>query len=486
MSAPKTLTKNYMRKKLFFLSCFILGILILPLKNSAQEFPVTSSTNVSMLGEVGFDGTNYLFGFAEDSTSMVAAQFVSTSGGLVGAKILLGYRGGAPLLEFDGTNYLFLWSGAKQVFNPDKTMGDTIFGQFISPSGSLVGNRFIVATNASISNPKGGCIDFNNGVYMVIFKQNDINYALTISPSGIISSPIQLSSITAGDNAMAFDGTNYLVTWWSRGLYSYDYEQDIYGQFISSTGSLVGSTFIIDDDDTHSDNPLSMAFDGTKYMVTFHVSEANIDDWNLYSRFVSTSGVVDDRIILRDYSYKPSFGYTSFDGTNYLVTWADSSFSLESVIKGRYYNTNGQPLDNNIFTIFTSLNGDIPMYAGHFFTNNKFLVVAFRMNTSNFQYGDIYGAFIPSSTSSLIPIDLGFDELTIYPNPAKDIINIDLFNYDRYQTLNIYNIMGVRVITHPTNQKYTQVDVSKLSNGVYFIELSDGYNKKVQKLVIKR
>lgn len=475
-----------MKTKLFLISSIVLLSILIPNKIKAQEFPVTSLTNVSMLGDVGFDGTNYLFGFAENSISMVAAQFVSSSGALVGAKISLGYSGGAPLVAFDGTNYLFLWSEAKQIFNPDKTMGDTIFGQFISPSGTLVGNRFLVATNASISNPKGGCIDFNNGVYMVVFKQNDLNYALTISPSGIISTPIQLSSITTGDNAMAFDGTNYLVTWWSRGLNSYDYEQDIYGQFISSTGSLVGSTFMIDDDNTHSDNPLSMAFDGTKYMVTFHVSETGIDEWNLYSRFVSTSGVVDNRIMLRNYTNMPSFAYTSFDGTNYLVTWADSSFSNQSVIKGRYYNTLGVPLDNNIFTIFSTLNGDVPMYAGHFFANNKFLVVGFRMDISNFQYGDIYGAFIPASTSSLLPISAENQEFSLYPNPAKDEINIEISDKNNL-SINIYNTMGIKLINHITNhQKNSKLNISTLRNGVYLIEIDYGYKKMVNKLIVNR
>jgi hypothetical protein len=460
--------------------------ILLPNNIKAQEFPVTSTTNVSMIGEVGFDGTNYLFGFAEDSISMVAAQFVSSSGALVGAKISLGYSGGAPLVAFDGTNYLFLWSEAKQIFNPDKTIGDTVFGQFLSPSGTLVGNRFIVAINSSISSPKGGCLNFNNGFYMVIFKQNDLNYALTISPSGIISTPIQLSSITAGDNAMAFDGTNYLVAWWSRGLNSYDYEQDIYGQFISSTGSLVGSTFMIDDDDTHSDNPLSMAFDGTKYMVTFHVREAERDDWNLYSRFVSTSGIVDDRIILRDYSYKPSFGYTSFDGTNYLVTWADSAFSMQSVIKGRYYNTSGVPLDNNIFTIFSTLNGDVPMYAGSFFTNNKYLVVTFRMDTSNFQYGDIYGTFIPSSTSSLIPIEFGYDNYLIYPNPAIDYIDVSILNDKIFNSINIYNVFGKKIIAQSINKDNIRIDVSTLSSGIYFVELTDGVSRNIKKIVVRK
>ncbi|MBP1630547.1 MAG: Flagellar hook-length control protein FliK [Bacteroidetes bacterium] len=462
-----------------------MGIVFLPLKSGAQEFPVTTTTNATTLGGVAFDGYNYLFGFVEDSVNNVTAQFVSSSGALVGSKISVGYIGGAPLVAFDGTKYLLLWSSPKQLFNPDKSIIDSVHGQFVSTSGTLIGSRFLVAANATISSPKGGCLEYNNGLYMVIYKQNDINYAVTINPSGTISTPVQLSTQLIGDNAIAFDGTNYLVAWWTHGINHYGYEQDIYGQFISSTGSLVGQNFLIDDDNLASDNPLSIAFDGTNYMVTYHAQVSGGGEWNLYSRFVSTSAVVDNKICLRDSTYSPSFGYSSFDGTNYLVTWADNAFSLQSVIRGRYYNTQGVPIDS-MFTIFTSLNGDIPVFAGHFFTNNKFLVVTFRMDTSNFTYGDIYGAFIPSSTSSLTPIRTGEEIYTIYPNPASDKVNIVITNNKIYKSLNIYNILGRRVITQSINQDKTQVDVSGLSTGVYFIQLSDGNNNKTHKLVIKR
>ncbi len=475
-----------MKTKLFVFLLIVFFAILLPYSIKAQEFHVTTSTNVLMLGEVGFDGTNYLFGFSEDTNNVVSAQFISNIGALVGQKISLGYSGGAPLVEFDGTNYLLLWSAPKQVFNPDKPTGDTIFGQFLSTSGALVGNRFVVAINASISSPKGGCLDYNNGVYMVIFKQNDINYALTISPSGVISTPIQLSSITSGDNAMAFDGTNYLVAWWSHGIGSYEFEQDIYGQFISSTGSLVGGTFIIDDDDTHSDNPLSMAYDGNKYMVTYHVGSVNNNAWSLFSRFVSTSGIVDNRICLRDSTYNPSFAYTSFDGTNYLVTWADSAFSMQSIIKGRYYTPNGTPLDNNIFTIFSTLNGDVPMYAGNFFTNNKFLVVTFRIDPSNFIFGDIYGAFVPSSASILDPIGLASDNCLVYPNPAIDYLDISLLNNKKIKLINLYDVFGKRLISQSFNQENLRIDISKLSSGMYFVELTNGINKGIKKIVIKK
>ncbi|MEA4968000.1 MAG: T9SS type A sorting domain-containing protein [Bacteroidaceae bacterium] len=159
---------------------------------------------------------------------------------------------------------------------------------------------------------------------------------------------------------------------------------------------------------------------------------------------------------------------------------------MQSVIKGRYYNTSGVPLDNNIFTIFSALNGDVPMYAGSFFTNNKYLVVTFMMDTSNFQYGDIYGTFIPSSTSSLIPIEFGYDNYLIYPNPAIDYIDVSILNDKIFNSINIYNVFGKKIIAQSINKDNIRIDVSKLSSGIYFVELTDGVSRNIKKIVIRK
>ncbi|MBX3044403.1 MAG: T9SS type A sorting domain-containing protein [Candidatus Kapabacteria bacterium] len=67
------------------------------------------------------------------------------------------------------------------------------------------------------------------------------------------------------------------------------------------------------------------------------------------------------------------------------------------------------------------------------------------------------------------------DEISIFPNPADDLINI--LNKDRIEKLQIYDIFGQKLIE--TNQ--TTIDVSKLNRGLYFIKINDKIIKFVKK-----
>ncbi len=75
----------------------------------------------------------------------------------------------------------------------------------------------------------------------------------------------------------------------------------------------------------------------------------------------------------------------------------------------------------------------------------------------------------------------------IYPNPASKIVNLEIKNSNnKLLTLNIYNSLGILVKTQRISEKDNQIDVSDLSNGIYFIDIcSDNYNVK-QKLVINK
>ena len=67
---------------------------------------------------------------------------------------------------------------------------------------------------------------------------------------------------------------------------------------------------------------------------------------------------------------------------------------------------------------------------------------------------------------------------SLYPNPANDELNI-LFN-DEIEEIKVYDLHG-RVIIEGVSEKI--VDVSKLTAGLYFIELSAFSGKSIQKFV---
>jgi len=65
--------------------------------------------------------------------------------------------------------------------------------------------------------------------------------------------------------------------------------------------------------------------------------------------------------------------------------------------------------------------------------------------------------------------------IKFYPNPAKDIVNLDLSVYKNNSKLLIciYTISGKIVKMVPAENKESQLDVSELTSGTYFISISD-------------
>lgn len=375
-----------------------------------------------------------------------------------------------------------VWSDYSGSEIDDENTINTVFGQFISTSGNLVGSHFPIISDASISTPKGGCLVYCDSNYIIVFKRNRINYVQRLNKSGsLIGSPIQVSQNEVNDNAIGFDGTNFLVVWASHE--DYGYQQDIYGQFISKSGTLVGSNFLIDQGNMASDNPVFIAYDGSRYLVSFHES-SNIG-WNLFAHFVTPSGLVEsNRIILRDSTYSPGFPIIDFDGNNYLVVWADSLYTRNSIIMGRYFNTSGIPIDNE-FTIFSPLNGMTPFLGVPIFNTNNFLVITYRMD-SLFYRGDISGKFIPFSTLGLSE-NIANNSFNFYPNPASNIINLDIeYLKDNNFTLNIYNIMGLLVKSKTIAKNQKQINVGDLNNGIYLLEIKANDWTKSQKLIIRK
>lgn len=69
--------------------------------------------------------------------------------------------------------------------------------------------------------------------------------------------------------------------------------------------------------------------------------------------------------------------------------------------------------------------------------------------------------------------------IKLYPNPAKDITNIDLRDFTRnVSQIKILNLQGqlVKMIDDPKNQEIIQIDLKDISDGIYFVQFlaSDG------------
>lgn len=447
---------------------------------SAQEFPIATGSDNTFSAGAAFDGTNYLIGIQGDITNSnsITAQLVSASGSLVGSRISLGRRGVDPVIAFDGINYLIAWSNIAK---------DSIYGQFINTSGILSGSSFVIAHNIN-GHKQAERIIFGDNTYMVIYKNNDINYGQCIGKLGnLIGSPTQISQSAVNDNDIAFDGTNYLVVWAKRPTTSTVVDEDIYGQFISQSGALVGSNFIIDDGNYASDNPVSVSFDGSRYLTAFHEQAAAGGGWNLFAHFISTSGVVpSNRIIISDSTNKPGLAFTAFDGTNYLITWGEQYSTSNAVIKGNFFNPSGVPIGPE-FNIFNRLGNKQPFYGAPMFNDNKFLVITTRVDTTSFSDGDVYGKFIQSSTTGITEKKNSNGVFALYPNPASDFITLNGANIGLSGTvINIYDVVGKLVSSEFFLQDQQQISVENLKAGIYLVEIRTNEMFEIQKLLIER
>lgn len=90
------------------------------------------------------------------------------------------------------------------------------------------------------------------------------------------------------------------------------------------------------------------------------------------------------------------------------------------------------------------------------------------------------------STSVRLGDESTKDELKIYPNPARDIINIDRIGSST-TVLEIFDLLGQRVLTQNLNTTQTEINVSDLSIGTYMLKFTDENGRyTTHKLVINR
>jgi hypothetical protein len=87
--------------------------------------------------------------------------------------------------------------------------------------------------------------------------------------------------------------------------------------------------------------------------------------------------------------------------------------------------------------------------------------------------------------NSLTKTDASPEPFTIYPNPVGDRLNIDLNNKDQVQSLRIHTASGS--VVYQASGFRSWVDVSKLSQGVYFLTVTktDG-SHTTRKILIRR
>lgn len=168
---------------------------------------------------------------------------------------------------------------------------------------------------------------------------------------------------------------------------------------------------------------------------------------------------------------KVTVAYTTGLATNYDYTVAS-------------YNMDGTP-----FTDFGS-NGEYTFYFGAVNQHDYLEAVTVQPDGKMLMGGRSADG---ASLARLNPVnqeisgteDFTAESISVYPNPAKDFVNIRINTDVQSLSVRMYNMLGMEVYkdVYLTNQG--TINVQGLQEGLYFVELTQGTQKIIKKVMIK-
>jgi len=91
------------------------------------------------------------------------------------------------------------------------------------------------------------------------------------------------------------------------------------------------------------------------------------------------------------------------------------------------------------------------------------------------KYADTLIFDMNAFNTSISEFTIHNSQFTIYPNPAKDFITISIKDNGAKNVLEVYNIIGVKMMELPviTDGSMNKINVNILENGIYFIKYQD-------------
>lgn len=102
-----------------------------------------------------------------------------------------------------------------------------------------------------------------------------------------------------------------------------------------------------------------------------------------------------------------------------------------------------------------------------------------------------YGAFrlFPRDAADVSVVETGIDNLDaqgmeIYPNPSNGKFYLQLgSDYTSNTKVEVFNAVGMKVLETYANQLKTEIDLTNMQQGIYYVRVDDGQNVRTQKIM---
>ncbi|MBR4536649.1 MAG: C10 family peptidase [Bacteroidales bacterium] len=127
-----------------------------------------------------------------------------------------------------------------------------------------------------------------------------------------------------------------------------------------------------------------------------------------------------------------------------------------------------------------------PQSDGYTVYNNKIKV---RFVTDHWMEGDGFEMEYWALVEDKINQETGISDLSVYPNPATNFVNVDLTSEAQNISVSIVDMSGKvlynDVFSHNGGTQNYKVPVTELANGIYFLNLDTPTGKVVRKIVVR-
>lgn len=82
--------------------------------------------------------------------------------------------------------------------------------------------------------------------------------------------------------------------------------------------------------------------------------------------------------------------------------------------------------------------------------------------------------------------DVVFKSMKLYPNPSNGLVNLELNNVNNENLqVEVYNVIGKLIYKAQITENVTEINLTEMSSGIYYVSVNNGNAKKVSKLMIK-
>jgi len=342
-------------------------------------------------------------------------------------------------VAFDGTNYLVVW----QDYHIDSVYAD-VYGTRVTRDGALLDGAGI-AISTAVDCQRRPAVAFDGTDYLVTWEDFrdgstfDI-YGARVTQAGVVLDTggiaISTSVNDQRNSSVAFDGTNYLVAWQDFRSGSDD---DIYGARVTQAGVVLDTGGIAISTATDYQDRPAVAFDGTNYLVAWDDLRGGVQ-FDIYGARVTQAGVVLDTggIAISTAAGAQRMPAVAFDGTNYLVVWQDYRSGSSFDIYGARLTQVGVVLDAGGIAISTAVNQQMePAVA---FDGTNYMVV-----WEDYRSVGVYASRVTQAGAVL---DTGIAILTWGSGQLSPEVAFDGTNYLAVWSDNrgpVWDVYGVRV-----------------------------------------